>query len=223
MNHFKVSFIILIALFFSSQTSAQFGLRVKSNINNFPTWNRMIQESLTQENDVLTSNFELGLDYRFKMKNIRIDILNEITYGFRSESILTNFSGMQFSYFAFNINTQIYAFNLHRENGIDKTLHPRHLLDNLFFTLSPGIVFHRTVVSHGLILLPTLPSDQISLKLGTGVGFDFKIGDSFIISPCITYNYIHNIELLLSPVSIPPSETGKTNLHQFQFHLRFGF
>ncbi|MEM9546130.1 MAG: hypothetical protein AAGA77_09155 [Bacteroidota bacterium] len=178
MNQFKVSFLVIIVLFFSSQTIAQLGLRVKNNINSFPTWNKIIQESLTNENDVLTSNFELGLDYRFKMKNIRIDILNEIAYGFRKGNNLTNLSSMQFSYFAFNMNTQIYAFNLQREDGIDKTSQQRRVFDNLFFTISPGIA----------------------------------------------YNYINDIQLRIWPINFPPAETdGSTNLHQFQFHLRFGF
>ncbi len=217
--------ILIILIGLSTSASAQFGFRTKYSMNSFTDWNRIIQKSSPAEDDVLTSNIEFGLDYRFRMKNVRIDILHEIAIGLKTESILTNQSGVEFSYFAYNLNTQFYAFNLRRESGIDEI--PKSgqaFANNLFFTISPGVLFNRTAVSSGPLLLPTIVDDQLNFKLGIGVGYDFKIGDSFIISPGIAYNFIHDLELILWPVSFPPSETDEaTNLHQLQFQIRIGF
>lgn len=222
MNSLFRSFVLAILLFAVVDASAQFGVRAKYNMNSFSEWDNYLENLSGDVDKVFPTNIELGLDYWFRLKNYRIEFMPEVAMGLKtSSSYPTNTSTANFSYFAFNLNTHIYLFDL--EGDCDCPTFSKQgpsLNKGFFFSLSPGLVYSNKDVPEG-----NFNSNQINFRIGLGIGYDLGISDLFTITPMISYHLTPGLTYDGLTYIYPPlpSNFPSTSLKQIQFQLRFGF
>jgi len=225
MHYFLKCFFVTIILFSVVDASAQFGVRAKYNLNTFSEWDDYIDENINGSADkIFPSNIEVGVDYWFRLKNLRIEFMPEVAMGLKTNSSISGESGTDFSYFAFNMNTQIYAFDL--KGDCDCPTFSKQgpsLNKGFFFAISPGVIYNKKVISVG----PNgnaFASNQANLRIGVGAGFDIGFSDLFTISPSIMYNMAPGLNFSsLSAAHAASADPITSGLNQIQFQLRFGF
>lgn len=227
MNAYIKNIAFFILLFSVTQASAQFGLRAKYNMNSFSDWDTYVDENVQgQTDEIFASNIEVGLDYWFRLKNHRIEFMPEAAMGLKTESTFANAGATtNFSYFAFNFNTQIYAFDL--EGDCDCPTFSKQgpsLQKGFFFAVSPGLIYNTKEISIDNSD-PAFSSNQVNLRIGVGAGFDIGVSDLFTISPSIMYNIAPglNFDELSNIQGAPGEESITSGLNQIQIQVRFGF
>ena len=223
MHHVKRCFVVIPLLLFLNHATAQFGFRVKYNLNTLPELNQYYMDATNSfVKNLFPTTIELGLDYQYKMKHHRVDFLHEIAFGLNTKSTIGS-SRFEFSYLAYNLNTQIYVFDLDRDYETSATSEQKPALKKGFFlAFVPGIIRTRIKGSNGLAIGTT--TDQIDLRVGIGAGYDIHIGNLFTITPGIHYNVSQGLDYKYLPVfnGLEP-EYPVTNINQVQFQIRFGF
>ncbi len=228
MSFYLKNIVLGILLFTISQASAQFGVRAKYNLNSFSDWDAFLEENINGETDkIFPSNIEIGVDYWFRLKNLRIEFMPEVAMGLKTQS---NYSAAgvetNFSYFAFNMNTQIYAFDL--KGDCDCPTFSKQgpsLNKGFFFNIAPGLIYNTKEITLESTD-PSFQSNQINLRIGIGAGFDIGVSNLFTITPGIMYNLAPGIafdELSNVQSGLPTEESITSGLNQIQFQLRFGF
>ena len=220
-----------ILLFSIVDATAQFGVRAKYNINSFSNWNDYLDLNINGDIDeIFSTNIELGVDYWFRLKNYRIEFMPEIAMGLKTSS---NYSikaaTTDFSYFAFNLNSHIYLFDLKGDCDCPTFSKQGPSLNKGFFlSFSPGILYNKKEISLDQ-LETSYDSNQMNFRIGIGAGFDIGISNLFTITPIISYNLtpglaFNELGQMFSP--FPPNGPGSpstSGLNQIQFQLRFGF
>lgn len=228
MISYLKTFVSVLLLFLVFDASAQFGIRAKYNMNSFSNWDTYIDENTSGDVDnIFSTNIEVGVDYWFRLKNHRIEFMPEIAMGLKSNSVYSNVGAeTNFSYFAFNLNTQIYAFDLTGDCDCPTfSKQGPSLNKGFFFNIAPGLLYNTKEISIESTD-PSFSSNQVNLKIGVGAGFDIGISDLFTITPSVMYNIVPGIDFNdLSNIQPQSSNTELLNsgLNQIQFQIRFGF
>jgi len=228
MNSYCKNLVLLFLLICVTEASAQFGVRAKYNMNSFSNWNQFLENNVNGETDeIFPSNIELGVDYWFRLKNYRIEFMPEAAIGLKTESLYSAAgAATNFSYFAFILNTQIYAFDL--QGDCDCPTFSKQgpsLNKGFFFTVAPGLIYNTKELSVETEE-SSFKSNQVNLRIGLGAGFDIGFSDLFTITPSIMYNIAPGIkfnELSNIANGIPLVDSRTSSLNQIQFQLRFGF
>lgn len=227
MSPFIKHFVFAVLLFTVSHASAQFGVRAKYNINTFSDWDKFLDENTTGNIDkIFPSNIEIGVDYWFRLKNLRIEFMPEVAMGLKTSSTYSNVGAeTNFSYFAFNMNTQIYAFDL--KGDCDCPTFSKQgpsLNKGFFFNIAPGLLYNTKELSLETSD-PSFKSNQVNLRIGIGAGFDIGISDLFTITPSVMYNITPGVAFddLSNIQSVAVDESITSGLNQIQIQLRFGF
>ena len=228
MQSLAKTFMLLLFTLVITEASAQFGVRAKYNLNSFSNWDTFLEQNVPGEVDkIFPSNIEIGVDYWFRLKNYRVEFMPEIAMGLKTSSTYSAVGAeTSFSYFAFNLNTQLYIFDL--QGDCDCPTFSKQgpsLNKGFFFTIAPGLIYNTKEFSMETID-PSQESSQVNLRLGVGAGYDIGINDLITITPSIHYNIasgIDYIELMnLNPTG-SNTELTTSGLNQMQFQLRFGF
>ena len=229
MNPIFKNIVLIILLFTITDASAQFGVRAKYNLNSFSTWDSFLEQSTTGEIDkIFPSNIEIGVDYWFRLKNLRIEFMPEIAMGLKTSSTYSTIGAeTNFSYFAFNMNSQIYAFDLTGDCDCPTfSKQGPSLNKGFFFNIAPGILYNTKKISLESSDPSAFESNQVNLRIGIGAGFDIGLSDLFTITPSVMYNLAPGIKFneLSNIVSGMLIDTSfDSGLNQIQFQLRFGF
>lgn len=229
MNSYIKNIVLAVLLFTFTDASAQFGVRTKYNLNSFSDWDEFLEQNINGDIDkIFPSNIEIGVDYWFRLKNQRIEFMPEVAMGLKTSSSYSNVGAeTDFSYFAFNVNTQIYAFDLTGDCDCPTfSKQGPSLNKGFFFAVSPGLLYNTKEIS--LETTETsYKSNQVNLRIGVGAGFDIGISDLFTITPSIQYNITPGVNFsALENVNVPPPLTSysfNSGLNQIQFQIRFGF
>ena len=154
MRPFLKSFLLLLFVLAFVDVSAQFGVRAKYNMNSFSDWDTFLEQAVPGEVDkVFPSNLEFGVDYWFRLKNHRIEFMPEVAMGLKTSSSYSAVGAdLSFSYFAFNFNTQIYAFDLVGDCDCPTfSKQGPSLNKGFFFSLAPGIIYNTKEFSEGSV------------------------------------------------------------------------
>ena len=232
MSPFIKHFVFVVLLFSISQASAQFGVRAKYNLNSFSDWDSFLEQNVNGQTDkIFASNIELGLDYWFRLKKYRIEFMPEIAMGLKSNSSYPAAGAeTSFSYFAFNMNSQIYVFDL--EGDCDCPTFSKQgpsLEKGFFFTISPGILYNTKELALEIVAPsddPSIKSNQVNFKIGIGAGYDIGINNLITITPSIQYSIVPGLEfneLMNIQTGTTTGDLFNTGLNQIQFQLRLGF
>ncbi|MEM9546127.1 MAG: hypothetical protein AAGA77_09140 [Bacteroidota bacterium] len=214
-------FVIVVFVCFFGQVNAQIGFRAKYNMNSFPAWDNRIEENRGEEfDDIFQSGVELGIDYQFRLKNVRIEFLSEFAIGLKMEPEVIHGFDLEFSYLAFMLHSHIYLFDLKRTNASQsKTISA--FKKNFFISLSTGILDNRKLSHYSVLLNIPVPYKNTNLRMGIGAGYDLIETNQLTITPSISYMYSPGIEFYSLPYS-DRNNTNTSNLHQLQFQLRIG-
>jgi len=213
-------FTLVLTIFLAYESKAQFGVRLKYNSNNYKNWENVINQRYNTKNTLLSSGYETGVDYWFRLEKKRIEFMPELFY---SQST-TTFNGaeildkMNATAIGFNFHTQIYALDLGNDcncptfsksgSGIDK---------GLFFHFTPGLMYHTTTPTFDpFISMSVEPYKKLIFHAGVGAGIDFGVNDLLTITPMISYYFS-------SAMNWESYLQSSTNLSQLQFTLRLGF
>lgn len=204
---------ILLCFLFSQNLSGQFGLRAKYNSNNFGALN---DAGLTSSSDILSSGYELGLDYWFRLKNKRIEFYPELSYQRATDQLADgNLSTLKFDAFNFNLNTNIYFLDLVGDcdcptfskegNTIKKGIH---------LILSPGLNYYEFL--GGINTADT----SFGWNIGVGIGMDFGINDLITLTPFTMFRYHPGLQWEATKSLNLPIENF--NMSKIEIGLRIG-
>jgi hypothetical protein len=204
---------IALCFLFTSNLAGQFGLRTKYNVNNFGVLN---EANLTSSDNILSSGFEIGIDYWFRLKDKRIEFYPEFSYNRATDQLTdSNSSPMKYDAFNFNLNTNIYFLDLSGDcdcptfskegNTIDKGLH---------FILSPGLNYYEFI--GGINTADT----SFGWNIGVGIGMDLGINDLLTVTPFSIFRYHPGYQWEATQSLNPPIENF--NLSKIEIGLRIG-
>ncbi|MBK8346609.1 MAG: hypothetical protein IPL08_02960 [Saprospiraceae bacterium] len=228
----RIIFTFLLATVITYNGSTQFGLRLKYNQNNFSDWEKAIQNRFNADEKLLSSGYEAGLDYWFRLKKRRIEFMPELAYSYASTSFDNPvIDKINFSSVHFNFNTQIYALDLEGDcNCPTFSKQGPSINKGLFFHFTPGISYYN---AEGLTTLTTSESwsDSTSegwaFKGGVGVGLDLGLSDLLTITPIISYYF--NTAMNWQKLDKRVVDNGfayldsKSQPKQLQLTIRLGF
>lgn len=221
MNQRLIVLVFLLSLIGTS-ISAQYGVRAKYNMNSFTGWNNYLDGAPQPIEDIFSSNFEVGVDYWFRLKNKRVEFTPELLYGLQTKT-----EASSLTYFGFNWNTSFYVFDLSGDCDCPTfSKQGPSIQKGFFINIAPGVLYSLRNVSNEVTEL-SLDNQQINFRLGVGVGFDIGISDLLTISPMVSYNIspshqFNELTFHRNPSSSSIDEVN-SGLNQIQFSLRFGF
>lgn len=226
---------VLLIIGVCHSASAQFGITMKQNFNDFPTWDERATAALRNDVNIFPQGLELGFDYWFRLTDKRIEFLPQLAISRFS----TNISGDDFvdGYILnrahFNFNTNIYFLDFASDCDCPTfSKQGNFLTKGLFLQISPGVVYSRELMNY-VNMNSTGLSDydlrtNISYKIGVGIGLDIGFTDLFTITPMAGFNYYpavnwENFDLLHYDATIGSSTPNKTSIREIQVGIRLGF
>jgi hypothetical protein len=209
-----------VVIFSIINSSAQFGIRLKYNSNNYKNWESAINQRYNTKNTLLPSGYEIGLDYWFRLEKRRIEFMPELYF---SQSA-TTYTGTEIldkinvTGVGFNFHTQIYALDFEGDCNCPTFSKSGTSIDKgLFFHFTPGLLYHTTSATFDPVASMTVdPFKKLIFRAGVGVGIDIGLSDLLTITPMLSYYFstAMNWDTYLQ---------SSTNLSQLQFTLRLGF
>jgi hypothetical protein len=207
---------------------SQFGLRVKYTANDYPGWDELVREKFNTSQELFSSGLEFGVDYWFRLKNVRIEFLPEVAYSMSTSNANNDFvKDYKWQAWHFNFNTHIYLMDLLGDCDCPTfSKDGPGLTKGFFIAISPGVGFTNNNLS--LAETDALDSSKDNyFKIGFGMGFDVGINDLLTISPNFMYNYASSVnwENFESNQDILDWNSGAhtSKMQQIQFGLRLGF
>lgn len=225
MRLFVKLFILVLFIACTSSIHAQFGLRVKYNSNKFVDWETAINNRFQADEQLLSSGYEVGLDYWFKLKKRRIEFMPEVSYSIANTTYKSqDLDKINFSSFNFNFHTQIYALDM--EGDCDCPTFSKQgpsINKGLFFHFTPGISYYQAEGTTTLVTSQSWPentSEGITFKAGIGVGMDIGVSDLVTVTPMLSYYFASAMNWEKLGVD---SQDISANPSQLQFTLRLGF
>ncbi len=225
-------FLILVFFVLTAETlSGQFGVRLKGQYNNFDKWDQVTRNVPNSPGiDLFQYSYELGIDYWFRLKNIRIEFYPEIsamlsssTYSFSPDTGLPQSYKLQAG--GIGINTHIYFMDLIND------------------CVCPTFSKQNTFVKKGLFLLVgvkeyiqnkkttytdrTVAHRDFATQITAGLGLDIGLTDLFTLTPFFAAAYYPStkwsgINANHGIVHVLPPDESTSNL-AFQVGVRLGF
>lgn len=219
-------FLILWFCLSSFIIYGQFGLRMSYGVSNTDKWNDEYQKLNVNEGKFLNSSLELGADYWFRMKNIRLEFL-PMLYISIDRHTTNNIQGLRTlskGSIGAKFNTYIYPFDFFGDCDCPTFSKQGNLFTKgFYFNLAPGIGYNRFITTFQEDSPPTEflqeRSNDINYVLGLGVGLDIGINDLLTISPFFQYDYYSNVEWEDFNSIISSSEDTNNNItNHTKFH-----
>ena len=235
----KVIYSVLFSLFMVS-SYAQIGVSAKYNSNDFPTWNSLFfAPNNISDGTGFSSSYEVGLNYRYRLKKKHVDFLPEISYAkaFTNRHEFPDTENrLDLSSLIFTLQTNIYLLDFN--NGCDCPTFSNQsdvLSKGLHLIISPAFTTSKTAYEIRNSGNPqTIINGSFSerdFKMGIGAGLDLGVNDHFTITPFVMYHAIQSISSdyvnnYIANTCLDPScefinET--TQWKQIQVGLRFSF
>ena len=175
------------------------------------------------------TGLEFGLDYRFKLKNIRIEFYPAISFSQQEQGVTVNgqFLKTETKGLHLGLNGRIYPLDL--EGDCDCPTWSKEgptLEKGLFLQLSTGLSFYGFETA--------FPDDKVFFDndtqafFGGGLGFDIGINDLLTITPQAMFHYYPQLtwatlesDLIWGGLEAEVDVTS--DLLQYQFGIHLGF
>ena len=221
----------IFLLVFTFQLHAQFGLRVSAAQNDYKNWNTIISSASTPANtDIFNTSYELGVDYWFRFKNVRIEFFPEIGIGLsksknpasaddmfpQSYNLRKVYGGINAHFYLFDLKNDCKCPTFSKQNDfLKKGLFV--LLGSKAHFQNKETIFNSDKISH----------NDLAIEITGGVGLDIGLSDLITISPFVALSYFpssewQNINANHGIINIlPPDETTR-NL-AYKIGIRIGF
>lgn len=220
-------FIFVFSFLFAGNTQAQLGLsfaRLHPAASDwdagFPVGNSPEVQAWWQ-----SSGYKVGLDYWFRLKEVRVEFFPELSYALYPTELPSYKGGLAM----FQWHTNIYPMDFWDDCDCPTfSKQDPWFQRGFFFQVSPGIgALHQQYQSDNQ---QDALSWNLVYSLGAGAGFDFGISDWVTISPYARWNYFIGAEYTnwsetppfeVVPPSVRP-ESDASQLHQWEYGLRLG-
>lgn len=180
----------------------------------------------------MTRGYEFGINYWFRLKNVRIEFLPEITYATASSdqlfSRLEAMSHERQSY-NFNFNMQLYPLDFYGDCDCPTFSKDGNIVSKGFYwLLSPGISRHTlTTQFRPQSSKNTTEATMTSIRIGIGAGVDVGVTNLITMSPFLMYslNFSNNWSEQLDAYSIdePADPDNSSSINQWHFGVRLVF
>lgn len=223
--------IIIVLFLISNAASAQFGVRIKAQQNDFGDWDRIIQGLPGyQDKQLFQYSYEIGVDYWLRLKNYRLEFYPELSLALSTTDFgIPNNSELPLSYRlesgGIGVNTHIYFLDFTGDCQC-----PTFSKQNTFFKkgLFLMIGLHEYVQNKETKFSDRSIYDRdFTTQILVGLGLDIGINDLLTISPFISALYYPSTEWNGISANhgilniLPPDET--TSNIAFQVGIRMGF
>ena len=186
--------ILLLGLSFFD-LNAQFGFTVSNRFNDATNWELIVEDGNgTPNTPILGDGFSFGVDYWFRLKNLRIEFLPEINYGkYNNFDATTNGLNIDNEFISLFFNTNIYLFDLVSDcNCPTFSKQDDFLQKGFFIQLSPGYSFIRNSISwEG----STNDISKGAFSIGGGIGLDIGLSDLVTLTPLLGIRFYPSVTL----------------------------
>lgn len=181
---------LFFATFFSlllggTTLSAQFGLSGKY-LNPLANWTLAEGVSDSQTADLYASGWSAGIDYWFRLKNVRVEFLPELNYG-QLDNQLPDGALTEAKLYSFFLNTNFYLWDFRGDCDCPTfSKQGPTLQKGLFVQLSPGVTYwqHQYEYSGSVF-----EQKDWAINIGAGLGFDLGLSDLITLTPMINLRY----------------------------------
>lgn len=174
-----INFLLIILI----NANAQLGINAGYAGLNATEWSDGINENTGEEFSNMTG-YQIGVDYRLRIKNVRIEFLPTISYSSFKESI--NTSELKSRLLGFHLYTLVYLFDLEGDCDCPTWSKSGNIFQKGFFLeIAPGInsfdieVDNENKINGG---------SANFIDVGVGVGLDIGLSDYITISPSVRYH-----------------------------------
>jgi hypothetical protein len=222
--------LFLGALTFSLTTSvAQIGINTSYRWNDASDWAER-NEGNTQDLELLADGLSAGVDYWFRLENLRIEFLPELNYS-RFEKTFADDREINSRFLGLFFNVNFYLFDLFNDCDCPTFSKQSNLLQKGFYLqLSPGVsyLFNQGKTINTELQLYNFENSSFAFSLGAGAGIDLGVSDLITLTPNVGIRYFPNAEwdnLGEFTRNIPSAEIISETTSIFQYHagLRLGF
>lgn len=210
-------------LVLSNSLSAQVGLTARYQASDPKNW--ILTDVISNsDSDLLGNGFAVGVDYWFRFKNFRLELLPELNYS-HFETLNINNAKLRANWLGFYFNANVYPFDFKGDCDCPTWSKQGDFFSKGFFVqLSPGISYlMHSVQTQG----EAQSSNTFAFSLGAGIGLDIGLSDFFTLSPMFGLRYFPSAEwdkLNQVPGSDPHLSVSdtQTSILLWQAGLRLG-
>lgn len=193
----KLLFSICLFIAFVATSFAQVGITAAYANADAKEWERVFQLEIEDDRQLFISGARLGINYWFRLKNVRIEFLPSVEYASygtwtnnavdRSEFDLSSWGGF--------VHTRFYLFDFANDCNCPTFSKQNQLFKKGFFvSLSPGVerfTSSLTVKENGVSTITSVSEWKASG--GIGVGLDLGISDFLTVTPIAGISYAQNL------------------------------
>lgn len=184
--------LLLLPLFFIAcqVLSAQIGLSASYRYNEPDNW-KLVHTLTGDETLIMGDGPAYGIDYWFRLKELRIEFLPELNFAQFKETVAAAGSAeAKINYLSFFLNTNFYLLDLFSDCDCPTFSKQSNLLSRgLFVQLSPGI----SRVDQKIDLLEQKSNSKAwSLSFGAALGYDVGFSNLVTLTPIIGVRYYLN-------------------------------
>ena len=221
-----LSFIFSVLLL--TALNAQFGFSGQYLTSQADSWEYDAPVG-SQRIELLGSGWIAGVDYWFRLKNTRIELLPTLAFSSQEQSIGTEPATLetQVQGVHFFFNTNIYFLDL--TGDCDCPTFSKQgptLQKGVFLQLSPGYSLFDFKIDEGEGGL-SFDGNAGAFSVGAGLGFDLGFSDLFTLTPMASLRYYPSVtwdELTDTGIIFFPEEVeAESTVINYQLGLRLGF
>ena len=199
----------------------QFGVKGAFSTFSTPDWVLSNSNStISNDRELLQDGWSVGIDYWFRLKNYRLEFTPELNLSNTSTTIDGNQFSTQFYSFFFNAN--IYPFDFSNDCDCPTFSKQGPTLEKGFFLqLSPGVSYLDQSITTNELESST---NDISISIGLGVGYDIGVSDLVTITPTLKVRYFPaaNWDITEANLEAISSFEQETAITQLSAGLRIG-
>ena len=217
-NKLNILFAVLGSLFFLN-ANGQIGISTGYIKFNSEEWINGINENIGEDFSH-KSGYQIGIDYRLRIKNVRIEFLPTASYSAFKETI--NASELKSRLLGFHLNTLVYLFDFEGDCDCPTWSKSGNIFQKGFFVqIAPGInnfdieVNDENAINGGNVNF---------IDVGVGAGLDIGISEYLTITPSVRYHFSPETEWQLEQVNAV-GENPSYNAFPKQLYagIRLGF
>ena len=189
---------VLVGLLLTVSSYGQFGITGGTAFTDNEEWGQIIQTfGETPTGDFSNRGWAVGVDYWFRLKNLRVEFLPEARLSRTVSRFDTENNGnfsVDLNRFYFNFNTHIYPFDF--KGDCDCPTWSKEgptLKKGLFIRLSPGAMYRSA--TDGVELDTPGYTSALRMTMGAGLGFDIGISDFLTITPLAEHRWYQGEDL----------------------------
>jgi hypothetical protein len=226
---FRFLFSLFLVLSLSANAQAQVGISAHYLSGQADKWEFTFPDTRQPNISLPGEGWQLGIDYWFRLKNLRIEFLPTLAISNQQQDLLIGSSTLNTELRAYHIffNTNFYLFDF--KGDCDCPTFSKEgpsLQKGVFLQLSPGYSsFNYSINDEEL--QAKLESNNSQFSIGVALGFDLGLSDLLTITPQLGVRYYPSVEwetLALNDVyGFPESISPKSSLLQYAAGIRLGF